>query len=786
VSPGSEQLNDESVRQEKKPDADSPRHASSTFFRVLRLARKELRESLRDRRTLVTLIVMPLIVYPLLGTVVQKFAIQRVNPDTPPAIVVFDRSISPALAIAMLEEPAAGNVENADDDAQHGGDDAQHGGDDAQRGGDARQKPAQKDAASSIQDVASSLTGSSTGAAVGSMMNSSASDGPPIRFAQYESPVKSEEMDEFLQSAAADVGVRQTLPVQDAATGKIQPADFQVLSRRGDAFSLRAAVEVEKRLLAFRDRELRMLLDRTRLGSGIMPTISRQSVASNAPGSSPLGAFLPLMLVLMTMTGAVYPAIDLTAGERERGTLEILMAAPVSRLHLLTGKFIAVLTVAVLTAVINLAAMLLTLYATGFDRVVLADGATFRMFVQILALLVVFASFFSAVLLSITSFARSFREAQAWLIPLMLLSLAPGILSLMPGVHLTAGLALVPLVNIVLLGRDLFQGTAATHLYAMTLLSTLVYTVFALRVAASVFGSDSVLFGSSAGLAAFAKRPDGIRSGIPVEIGIGWLLLLIPLFLVLSGLRSRVVALENLSGQLMLSGLLTILLFAVLPIAITKWIRASTVEVFALRRFKIATLVGAALLGCTMWVIAYQVLIFSKPLSQWMEILKNSQLKELAERLTSETPFLIRIATLALIPAVCEELFFRGFMINTLQKTTRSWLRPMLISTFVFAAFHVIVDQSLTLERFPATFMLGFVLCWIRLSSGSIFPGIVMHALSNGLLLSLKELDPVLQFIGLNLNIESESSLPTWFLATSVLISCAGVGLVWLGRKRSG
>ena len=772
MSPGSEQVNNEPDRQEIQQDAGPARIVSSPLFRVLRLARKELRESLRDRRTLVTLIVMPLIVYPLLGTVVQRFAIQRVNPDSPPAVVVFDRSISAELATAILEEDAGHKVQSGNDEAPHADSDTENS--------------IQKEAAPSVQDVASSLTGSSTGAAIESLMNSGDSEGPPIRFRRYESSVKLEYMGEFLQSAEADVGVRQTLAVQDQTTGKIQPPDFQVLSRSGDAFSLRAAVEVEKRLLAFRDRQLRMLLDRTRLGSGIMPTISRQSVASNAPKSSPLGAFLPLMLVLMTMTGAVYPAIDLTAGERERGTLEILMAAPVSRAHLLTGKFIAVLTVAVLTAVINLIAMLLTLYATGFDRVILAEGATLRMFFQILALLVVFASFFSAVLLSITSFARSFREAQAWLIPLMLVSLAPGILSLMPGVHLTVGLALVPLVNIVLLGRELFQGTAATHLYAVTLLSTLVYTILALRVAASVFGSDTVLFGSSAGLSAFAKRPGKIRSQIPMQIGIGWLLLLVPLFLVLSGLRSRVVALENLSGQLLLSGMLTILLFAVIPAAITKWIHASGVKVFALHRFHIATLIGAALLGCTMWTIAYQVLVFSKAPLQWMEILNNTKLKELAERLTSETPFLIRIVTLALIPAVCEELFFRGFLLSTLLKNTGAWLRPLLISTFVFAAFHVIVDQSLTLERFPATFLLGLVLCGIRLSSGSIFPGIVMHALSNGLLLSLKELDPVFQFIGLNLNVENKSSLPAWFLATSVLISCTGVCLVWLGRKPSG
>ena len=63
-----------------------------------------------------------------------------------------------------------------------------------------------------------------------------------------------------------------------------------------------------------------------------------------------LGTLVPLILILMTITGAVYPAIDLTAGERERGTLEVLVAAPIPRMSLLLAKYVAVLTVALLTA----------------------------------------------------------------------------------------------------------------------------------------------------------------------------------------------------------------------------------------------------------------------------------------------------------------------------------------------------------------------------------------------------------------------------------------------------
>src|SRR5581483_4308634 len=122
-------------------------------------------------------------------------------------------------------------------------------------------------------------------------------------------------------------------------------------------------------------------------------------------GALKLAAFVPLVLILMTMTGAVYPAIDLTAGERERGTLEVLIAAPVPRVSLLFGKFVAVAAVAVLTALVNLGAMNLCLlmsdwlYGGVSERVVGSGGLRLLTFVKIFPLVVLFAVFFSAVLL---------------------------------------------------------------------------------------------------------------------------------------------------------------------------------------------------------------------------------------------------------------------------------------------------------------------------------------------------------------------------------------------------
>src|SRR5690606_11837228 len=108
--------------------------------------------------------------------------------------------------------------------------------------------------------------------------------------------------------------------------------------------------------------------------------------------------------------------------------------------------------------------------------------------VQVFALLILFAAFFAAILLSMTSVARSFKEAQAYLIPLMLVSIAPGLFSLMPGVELTPGLATIPLVNIVLLARDTFQGATTLGPTLIAVATTVLYSLAGIGLAARVFG----------------------------------------------------------------------------------------------------------------------------------------------------------------------------------------------------------------------------------------------------------------------------------------------------------
>lgn len=700
-------------------------------IRLARLARKEIRESLRDRRTLATLILMPLIVYPLLGMVIQKFAVSRIDTKQPEAVVLIHNQLALQDAVVLLRELPS--------------------------------EPSPQKRPDSLPPLPTRLT------------NPIASASPQIRIESQ--PFTAEQIEMAIRAGAADAGVL-LVPADPTKTDPGRRSDtLTVICREGEPLSENTAAELERRLRENRDTLVRDLLDQTRFGQATLPLVRRRPIVSTAPAETPLAAFVPLMLVLMTMTGAVYPAIDLTAGERERGTLEMLMAAPVPPQYLLIGKFAAVFLVAVMTALVNLLGMMLTLFGTGFDRVLLSGGAGPLLIIQVLMMLVVFAAFFSAVLLSVTSFARSFREAQAWLIPLMLVSLAPGILSLMPGVRLTLPLALIPLVNIVLLGRDLFQGTASLTLFTLTIFATAAWSATALAAAARIFGSDAVLQSSP------AQRSEGDGStrddSFPRGLAASCSALLLPLFILLSMSRHRLIDPANTRAQLILSAALLLGLFAGLPLVFVRRARYRAAKAFSLLTFPPSALLGALLLGLSAWTIVYELLIMGSGLSGWSRLLENPNIRAMLERLTRESSLPLQLVCLALVPAVAEELYFRGFLLTSLLARSRSgnWRSPLLISSVLFAAAHLIPDLSV--ERFPGTLLLGLLLGLVRLRTGSVFPGMLLHAVNNALLLSLKTLQPLFLSAGINLDVENEAHLPARLLIFAALLLSVGVGLVF-------
>lgn len=695
----------------------SPHHAAPLRGRYGRLALKELRETLRDRRTLITLLLMPLLVYPLLGVILQKALLSSLTPPD---------EIEYSIAFCSPE--------------------------DAQR----------FDRLYSAGDSALP------------------EEVPRPRLVPYtpEEPHPDCDPEDIIAKGWADLVVQFRNKKSPTAPNNSFPdalPEIELFYLADSPHSQAVVLAVEKRLQLVVAEET---LTRNRNGQPVRrPVASRLMLNPVTPpeGDAPkfsLATFVPLMLILMTVTGAVYPAIDLTAGERERGTLEVLVAAPVPRMQLLGAKFIAVLTVAMLTAIVNLVAMLITLYASGLESLIFGErGMSWMVMAQILALLSLFAAFFSAVLLALTSFARSFKEAQAYLIPLMLVSLAPGIFSLTPGLKMNGLLAVVPLVNIVLLGRDLLEGQMVPLLFAGAVVSTILYAVLALSVAARVFGSDAILYGSQGNLKDLLHRPESPRD-VPTLTQVTFALaVLFPGFVILGSLPGRFADLPMVN-RLAMSSLITILLFAVWPLVMV-WRNAVRFR----SAFRVAVpspwFFGVAVLwGLSLWIWAYELEILTLSPSRH-DVLRD--VFEAIKRDLDQIPFAWRLVTLALVPAVCEEWFFRGYLMSGLR-AKRSNLEAVLISAGLFGLFHVVVRDMLFFERFlPSTFM-GLMLGWLAVRSGSVWPGMLLHVLHNGLLISIEAHQEKLMAWGIGL--QSQQHFPPLWLAGSGL--AVGLGVIIL------
>lgn len=212
-----------------------------------------------------------------------------------------------------------------------------------------------------------------------------------------------------------------------------------------------------------------------------------------------LGALIPYLLIPLVLAGASYPAIDLGAGEKERGTLETLLLTPISRTELVLGKFFTVLFTSLATALITVASMGIWMKMAGnfFEVEKITDAFSmlgFADFALILLLLIPLACVFSSLVLSISIYARSFKEAQNYMGPLSMLAFLPLIVAMMPNMELTMSTAMVPITNVALAIKEILKGTVDYSYVGMIFLATVVLAGALMAACVHWFKKEEVLF----------------------------------------------------------------------------------------------------------------------------------------------------------------------------------------------------------------------------------------------------------------------------------------------------
>ena len=470
---------------------------------------------------------------------------------------------------------------------------------------------------------------------------------------------------------------------------------------------------------------------------GLPPDFAAPVVVSDSSVATPeqlggytLGRFLPLILILMTVLGSFYPAIDLAAGEKERGTLEPLLTVPVSPDEIVAGKFAAVTLIALAAATLNLGSMLLTFQAGVFQFTQVADiqfqlpwKAVALMFGALLLLALLFSSLF----LGIAVRSHSFKEAQNALTPVYILSFLPAILATIPGIEFTSSLAWIPVAGVALLFRSLATGIAAPLPTLLAIVCTMGYALLALVFAVRAFGREEVLFGTGTGTVftgGWSEHFRAWRSSREITPGPAASLVFTGVVALLTFYVGSILQSGRGEQGLLLSQWLLLGIPALLFAALGPWELRRTV---ALQR------VSARSVGASLLIIAGGI-----PIAWGIAWLQSFVLElpvELAgvleSLLSADDPrrLLWLLFLVALTPAICEELVFRGVLLQGLSREMTMW-RSVILSALLFGIFHLSFE---TVIRFLPTAWIGMLLGYVVWHTRSLFASMLMHFVNNGL-----------------------------------------------------
>lgn len=469
-----------------------------------------------------------------------------------------------------------------------------------------------------------------------------------------------------------------------------------------------------------------------------------------------LGLTLPVLIVIMIALGAFYPAVDLTAGEKERGTFETLLSTPASKLDIVIGKFLAVYVLALLTGFLNLASMGAT-FAVMLGQVkpmfeqdfALEFSLPFASIVWIVLILLPLGGLISAVMMSIAVYAKSFKDAQNFVTPFFLLLMLPAVLAAMPGAELNAASACVPVLNVVLLFRSLMTGAATLALSTTVLATTILYAGLALAFAAWLFHrEDVVLADKTPPLFAPRRKHTGLSEAPSYGAAV---MLYCVLFALLFFVGPHLQAIHLIGGILLVQwGLI------LLPSLIfLKLNRIDPYAVLSLRGASPRGWLGTALLCIGAVFLLIEIGVLNNRLLPAPQAMEEFFKTLFAQDQAAASRLWVLLLTVAVTPAICEEVLFRGVLLSGVRNRLPNAAAIAFVGV-LFGAYHM------TLYKLLPTSIIGMLLTYVCLRSASLFPSMVMHACINGF--------SVLVITG---------NLPAWLIKGMDLPSLEANGLPW-------
>ncbi|MFR2317061.1 ABC transporter permease subunit/CPBP intramembrane protease [Terrisporobacter sp.] len=436
-----------------------------------------------------------------------------------------------------------------------------------------------------------------------------------------------------------------------------------------------------------------------------------------------LGQILPLILIMGVLLGAIYPAIDSMAGEKERGTLETLFTLPISNLELVMGKYMAVSLCAIVTAILNVVSILMTLIyilSTGnISGQLLSNNFNISalsgpLFITLICICL-FAMVVSAVSMCVCSLAKSFKDAQNYITPVMFLVLIPSYASMIPNLNLDRTTSIIPVVNISLLIKSVLSNNANLSLIALVFISNFAFVILSVILLSKLFNSEEILFGNNRNFSFLEKRSN-IKKGTMPSVSDGVILYAL-------GLVLLIYVGSYIQLKLKMTGIvLTQVMIISLPLLFAYYIKSDFKKVFSLKLPKIKHLFGAACLWFGTYLLAMvitNIIMYYFPQNQ--EIVEG-----LNNALFIKNNLLLNLLIVAAMPAICEEIFFRGFILTSFKNNKKSYRGAIIFSGILFGLMHM------DFIRVVPTSILGIAFAYAVCKTNSIAVSMFMHFLNNG------------------------------------------------------
>lgn len=486
-----------------------------------------------------------------------------------------------------------------------------------------------------------------------------------------------------------------------------------------------------------------------------------------------IGSIIPFFIVTMILLGALYPSIDVTAGEKERGTLETLLTLPITNFEMIMSKFLAVSCIACASAILNVFSMGGAMAFLVSSSMSLAEDINLEIHYETfipgilftLVVMVFFALLVTAVCMCTCVFAKNFKEANNYVTPVMLIFMFGSYAAMIPDLELTAQTAAIPIVNVALLVEGLFQFQYNYGLFAIVLFSNVAYSLLAILILGKIYNSEAVLF--SEGLSSvriFTRRSEMKEKQMP---GYGDLILLLCLVLLLIFYVGSFAQIKWGFGGVVIQQLIILLC----PVLYAWYMKADAKKLFSIKKPGVSQVAGGVLFGIAAFLCAMIIGVLLVPFFPE----SADGLTQLDDMLTSQ-PAVVLILVVALMPAIGEELLFRGFVMGTLKNKCTGVI-AVLVTTLLFAAYHMSLIKMFTIG------IIGFGLTYAAYKSGSIVTSMCMHFLNNLLSVLITKYPKQMQHV-LPVLFKESLSASDLLLMIAVILICAALGLLLLGCRK--